>query len=192
MQTRTFRQAHTRGPKTPVQLLRHGQPAISVPPCQIIIDTREQLPWSFAGFVRIAETETRALQTGDYAIAGMEDLFRVERKRMDELYLTLSNQLVNRIRFLRERERLTAFKRSFIVVEGTPEQIKVAGRRSEYHPNAVLGSLDAIAVKFGIQILYVDHREAAEERVANLAALAFAYHYAEQRGLSNCLCEDDL
>ena len=111
---------------------------------------------------------------------------------MANLFVTLSNQLDNRARFLRELDRLLVFKRSYIVIEGTPEQIKLAGSRSEYHPNAVLGSLDAISVRYGIQIVYVDDRAAAEERVANLAAMAYAYHYAEQLGLSNCICEGDL
>src|SRR5258705_5574079 len=33
-----------------------------------------------------------------------------------------------------------------------------------------------------IKIIYSDSREEAEERVANLAALHYAYHFAEQQG----------
>ena len=52
--------------------------------------------------------------------------------------------------------------------------------------------LDALTARYGIQIIYSDSREEAEERVANLAALHYAYHFAEQQGFGRCLKEDDL
>lgn len=52
--------------------------------------------------------------------------------------------------------------------------------------------LDAITARFGIQIIYSDSREEAEERVANFAAMHYTYFFAEQQGLGRCLKEDDL
>jgi len=183
----------TRGPKTLIQLKPANHPPCWVPPITIIQDTREQLPYTFVGFTRIAGTIVQTLQTGDYAIAGAENLFRVERKRPEELFHNLSNKRVDhRSRFLREMERLSVFPHKYLVIEGTPEQIQRAGTYSGYHPSAVLGSLDAIATKFHIAIVYTDSREASEERVANLAAMAYAYHYATQMGFGACLQDGDL
>ena len=52
--------------------------------------------------------------------------------------------------------------------------------------------LDALTARFGIKIIYSDSREEAEERVANLAALHYAYHFAEQQGFGRCITEDDV
>jgi hypothetical protein len=52
--------------------------------------------------------------------------------------------------------------------------------------------LDALTARYGIQIIHTDSREEAEERVANLAALHYAYYFAEQLGFGRCLKEDDL
>ena len=52
--------------------------------------------------------------------------------------------------------------------------------------------LDAITARYGIQIIYTDSRDEAEERVANLAAMHYAYYFAEQQTLGRCLKEDDL
>jgi len=52
--------------------------------------------------------------------------------------------------------------------------------------------LDGLTARYGIKIIYSDNREEAEERVANLAALHYAYHFAEQLGFGRCLSEGDL
>lgn len=43
----------------------------------IIIDTREQQPWEFEHY----STASRKLDTGDYSIEGLENLFTIERKK---------------------------------------------------------------------------------------------------------------
>jgi len=51
------------------------------PILDIVIDTREQLPWSFGGAVRVTRA---ALSVGDYAL--VDDLgFAVERKSLSDL-----------------------------------------------------------------------------------------------------------
>src|SRR3989442_16023075 len=66
------------------------------------------------------------------------------------------------------------------------------GRLSEYLKNGVMDFLDASTLKYGIQVIFADTREEAEERVANLAAMHYAYFYAEQEGLGRSLSENDL
>ena len=51
--------------------------------------------------------------------------------------------------------------------------------------------LDAITARYGMHIIYTDSRDEAEERIANLASLHYAYHYAEEEGLGRYLAEGD-
>lgn len=43
----------------------------------IIVDTREQQPWTFEEYV----VANKKLDTGDYSIEGLQDFFAIERKR---------------------------------------------------------------------------------------------------------------
>jgi hypothetical protein len=81
---------------------------------RIVIDTREQAPWSFP--VEYAETIRGTLPTGDYALAG--DMgFAVERKSLDDFLGTISTGWE---RFERELDRMdeAKFPAKVIIVEG--------------------------------------------------------------------------
>jgi len=81
-------------------------------PIPIIIDTREQRPWSFSPDVAKCRVET--LKTGDYAIVG-DDGFAIERKSLDDFLATISSGWE---RFLREIDRMKEFAAKVIIVEG--------------------------------------------------------------------------
>ena len=181
-----------RGPQSLITLSRQGRPKILVPAIQMLVDSNEQLPYDFRGLVRIAGTIRQTLPAGDYAIAEAPELFCMERLRVEDLYTTVSNSSNDRPRFLRELERLVAFPQRFLVIEGTIQQSIAGGRLGEYHKNGLLDFLAAITARYGIQIIHADTREEAEERVANLAALHYAYFFAEREGLGRCLNENDL
>ena len=180
-----------RGPQALLTLSREGQPKITVPAIEVLVDINEQHPYDFHGLVRIAGTIRRTLPAGDYAIAEAPDLWCVERKRVEELYTTVSNPS-DRLRLLRELEGLLAFPHRCLVVEGTIQQSIAGGRLGQYHKNGLIDFLDAMTARYEIQIIQADTREEAEERVANLAALHYAYYFAEQQGLGRCLNENDL
>jgi ERCC4-type nuclease len=163
-----------------------------VPAIQILVDSNEQTPYDFRGLVRIAGTIRQTLPAGDYAIADAPGLFCVERKPVAELYASTSNSSNNRPRFLRELERLLPFPNRFLMVEGPIDQTQARGRLSEYLKFGVMDFLDAVTLKYGIQVIFANTREEAEERVANLAAMHYAYFYAEQEGLGRYLSESDL
>ena len=78
----------------------------------IIIDTREQRPWSFPENVTV---EVGTLRTGDYALKG-DDHFAVERKSADDFAGTLSTGWH---RFCRELNRMdeAGFPAKVIIVE---------------------------------------------------------------------------
>lgn len=181
-----------RGPQTVLTLSRVGHPKIMVPAIDILVDTKEHLPYTFEGLIRIAGTIRQALPAGDYAIAEAPDIFCVERRRVEEFNTIFSNPSDNRPRFLRELEPLLAYPHRFLVIEGTIQYSKGEGRLGQYYKNGMMDFLDALTARYGIKIIYTDSREEAEERVANLAALHYAYYFAEQQGLGRCLTEDDV
>ncbi len=181
-----------RGPQSLIILSREGQPKIPVPAIQMLVDSNEQTPYDFRGLVRIAGTIRQTLPAGDYAIADAPGLFCVERKSVAELYASTSNSSNNRPRFLRELERLLPFPNRFLMVEGPIDQAQARGRLSEYLKFGVMDFLDAVTLKYGIQVIFAHTREEAEERVANLAAMHYAYFYAEQEGLGRYLSENDI
>ena len=181
-----------RGPQSLMMLSRQGQPKTMVPAITMLVDTHEHLPYEFQGLVRIAGTVRQTLPAGDYAIAEAPEIFCVERRRVEEFNTIFSNPSDNRPRFLRELEPLLAFPHRFLVIEGTIQFNKAGGRLGQYHKNGMMDFLDGLTARYGIKIIYSDNREEAEERVANLAALHYAYHFAEQLGFGRCLKEDDL
>ncbi len=181
-----------RGPQSLMMLSRQGQTKTMLPAITMLVDTHEHLPYEFQGLVRISGTIRQALPAGDYAIAEAPDIFCVERRRVEEFNTIFSNPSDNRPRFLQELEPLLAFPHRFLVIEGTIQYSKAGGRLGQYHKNGMMDFLDSLTARFGIKIVYSDGREEAEERVANLAVMHYAYYFAEQQGFGRCLTEGDL
>ena len=82
----------------------------------IIIDTREQTPWSFDPMY--ADVSVGTLSTGDYALAG-DDGFAIERKSLDDFLGTISTGWS---RFQREIERMDGWPAKVIIVEADFER----------------------------------------------------------------------
>lgn len=80
----------------------------------IIVDTREQAPWSFED--AYATVTVGTLRTGDYALAG-DTAFAIERKSLDDFLGTISTGYE---RFLREIGRMegSGFTAKVVIVEG--------------------------------------------------------------------------
>ncbi|MGC3975573.1 MAG: DnaJ domain-containing protein [Nitrospira sp.] len=181
-----------RGPQTMLNVTRFSHPKIMVPAIHLLVDVHETQPYEFKGLIRIAGTRTQALSAGDYAIAEAPEILCVERRRAEEFNTIVSNPSDNRPRFLRELEPLLTIPHRFLVIEGALHSHRGAGRLGQYHRNGLIDFLDSITARFGIQIVHAESREDAEERVANLAAIHYAYHLAEQQGLGRCLTENDV
>src|SRR3990170_7483172 len=72
-------------PVLPVVAERGGT-QIHAPKATVIVDTREQIPFSFTRFRGwFAKIERRALKVGDYSVAGLETVCTVERKDLPDL-----------------------------------------------------------------------------------------------------------
>jgi ERCC4-type nuclease len=94
-----------------------------ITPYTIIVDSREQSPYSFKGFKCDAAkkgrpllvcTEVAGLKSGDYSLKGFEDRIAVERKSLQDFYGTLGQ---GRERFERELVRLSVMDFAAVVVE---------------------------------------------------------------------------
>jgi len=96
-------------------------------PRAVVVDTREQLPYSFGGLradvsygagssaTLMIELVAGTLGQGDYSLAGFERRLAVERKSIADLFNTLGQ---GRDRFVRELERMQeALDFAAIVVE---------------------------------------------------------------------------
>jgi curved DNA-binding protein CbpA len=188
----TPRSREARGPQSLIMLSRTGQPKLMVPAIHLYVDPREHFPFDFQGFVRIAGAIREPLPSGGYAIAEASELLCIKSIGVEELYTIFSNPSDNRLPFLHELEQLLAFPSRFLVIEGTLQHRKAGGRLNQYHKIGLIDFLDALTARYGIQIIYADTRDEAEERVANLAALHYAYYFAEQQGFGRCLTENDL
>ena len=165
----------------------------SIPKPIVLIDSREQTPFSFDGVKNwIGGTRDQKLCVGDYSIEGMEHLLSLERKSLVDLISTL---MQSRHRFFRACERLAKCRWKAILVEASYEDIK-SFYEEEYtsaHPNAICGSLDAVEAKFGIPVIYTSkNRALAEEKAASWLSKHFTYWHLEKEGLGRLLQTGDI
>ena len=128
---------------------------VVVPP--IIVDTREQLPYTFDEH----PTMIQKLDTGDYSLQGFEDDFAVERKELGD-FLNCVGQ--HRERFVRELERGRDLRRLYVVVEATIREIAHELYISKINPNSVFGSVVAWESRNdSIRFLFAGDRELGEK-----------------------------
>ena len=147
-------------------------------PLAVIVDSREQLPFSFgglradgavygparktAGATLIVELCRGTLSAGDYSLAGYESRVTVERKSIADLFNTLGQ---GRERFVRELARLNdTFDHAAVVVEADWSTILHAPPRfTELRPKTVMRSVIAWQQQFpGIHWWFLPDRRHAE------------------------------
>ena len=125
-------------------------------PATIIIDTREQEPYSFDS--RLAAAVRRALPAGDYSVQGLEGRVAVERKTLDDFVSTVIHA---RQRFLDELRKLAEYTAACVVVEAGVADVLLRHYRGEAHPNAVLGNALSIILDFRVPVFFCGNRQAA-------------------------------
>lgn len=105
--------------------------ATAVAPFTVVIDTREQLPWDFAGIPAdahqgagcvVVPAVVDTLGAGDYSVRGWETRVAVERKSAADLVGTIGQ---GRERFERELERLAVMDFATVVVEAELSELKL-------------------------------------------------------------------
>jgi len=122
----------------------------------IIIDTREQEPYSFDS--RLAVTVRRALPAGDYSLDGFESVVAVERKTLDDFVATVIH---SRARFCEELRKLAGYRSACVVVEAGLLDLLQKRYRGGAHPNAVLGSALSLILDYRVPVFFCSNRQAA-------------------------------
>lgn len=123
---------------------------------RIVIDTREQEPYSFmCGVIR------RALPAGDYSADGHEDFVAVERKSFSDFARTTIHEFA---RFAAELQQLARLPHACIVVEADLDRV-LRGQAGDalrgVSPESLLGAAVHIHVRFGIPVIWCGSRQAA-------------------------------
>jgi len=118
---------------------------------KILIDTREQQPYSFE-----TESETGTLPTGDYSLQGGQHLIAIERKSVDDLIACLTS---GRERFERELYRGRALDYFALVIEASLSDLSNGRYKSEMNPRAAIQSLLAFSVRYNLPVFFVENRK---------------------------------
>lgn len=142
---------------------------LQVVPFSIIVDNREQHPFTFTGFRSSASTGSkpiavtcvrRHLPTGDYSIDTLEAEVTIERKSHEDLAQTL---IYGRDRFRAELERMKAMRFSAVVVEAGMGRLSQPLPNRKIHPNSLLRSIQSLAIDYPTQWFACPTRRFAEE-----------------------------
>lgn len=123
----------------------------------VVIDTREQLPWTFAGLSSDpVEVKTGTLRSGDYSVEGFEQRLAIERKSLADLYGTLTS---GRERFVRELERLSDLDWAAVIVEATWHDIVKPPFGTRANPKSIVGSILAFQQRYPVAWLTAGSRQ---------------------------------
>jgi len=125
-------------------------------PATVIIDTREQEPYSFDP--RLATAVRRALPAGDYSVDGLEACVAVERKTLDDFVSTVIH---SRARFREELRKLAGYRAACVVVEAGLIDVLQKRYRGGAHPNAVLGNALSLILDYGVPVFFCTTRQAS-------------------------------
>ena len=178
-------------PEKPTSLRPKGR-TISLPKPTLIIDSMEQKPYSFKAFRKwFAAIERRKLSAGDYSLGGLEDRVGIERKSLQDLFNCCS-PYHSRDAFIRACERLSNLDFAAMVIEVSISKILRSTEFSSMHPNAVFGTIQALAVRWRIQPWFAPTRAVAEEVTACLLHKAYQLITLEEKGLPRRFVEGDI
>ncbi len=167
-----------------------GGTQLRTPRPVVIVDTREQNPFSFARFQGwFAGVEKKPLALGDYSVSGLEESCVVERKDLNDLVRSFT---VERPVFVERLRRMSAFPDRLLVITAAMSQVKSRYERSHANPNQITQSLIAALAGLRVPFLCVETHELGEEIVASYLYQVHHYHWLESNGHSRRLSDDDL
>lgn len=148
---------------------------------KIIIDTREQKPWSFEEHA----TAHRKLDTGDYSVEGLEHLLAIERKRN---VAEIANNITES-RFKDVIQRLKTFKYSFVLLEFDLNNVleypigstipKRLWSKIRISPQYILKHLTDLQVDHGIHVLFCGSSSNAEKIALSIMRRVYKLHPPE-------------
>ena len=123
---------------------------------QIVIDTREKAPYSFA-----CGTVLSKLEAGDYSVVGFEDKVAVERKSLADFVHTVVHDFG---RFAAELEKLGRCESACVAVEADLSAVLRGEAVSECRGvtgQSLLGASAHIMARYGVPVFWCGSRQAA-------------------------------
>jgi len=176
-------------PAQPVVAERGGT-QLRTPRPVVIIDTREQNPFSFARFRDwFVGVEKKPLKLGDYSVAGLEETCTVERKDLSDLVHSFT---VERPVFISRLRQMSRYPQRLLVITAALSQVKSPYAYSSVNPNKITQSLIALLAGLGVPFLCVETHELGEEIVASYLYQVFLYHWLETNDYGRFLADNDL
>lgn len=124
-------------------------------PFTIVIDTREQLPYTFPKGVK---TIRKGLSTGDYSILGFEKYISIERKSKQDFYGSVSS---GRTRFKKCIQRLAQYRCPLVVIECSFEELLEPLSYSDMNPSSVANTLISWQLDYRIPFACISGRRNA-------------------------------
>lgn len=141
-----------------------------------LIDTREQLPWSFP---ELGEATVTTFDVGDYSYAGGECLCRIERKSGPDFLGSIFEE-----RFEREMERIRVYPCHALIIEGSWEWLESGVWRIKATSKQVTGKLLGM-IEMGVNVILSETRERAEQIAARLMFISARRRWRELRALAS-------
>ena len=134
----------------------------------IIIDSREQTPFSFENI----PVQYGTLSAGDYSLAGFTDLIAIERKSLQDMVQCCGKE---RDRFKSCLFRLRSYKCKAVIIEATLGQIESGKWYGDLKPSHVLGSINSWRARYGIEFIYAGTPELASQECKRLMFKFYDY-----------------
>lgn len=154
-------------------MVKKGRKSTKTPPVEdprlLVVDSREKFPYSFSEECVVAK-----LDSGDYSIQGLENVFTVERKMS---VAEIANNLPT-ARWMKELERLKKIPHAFLLLEFSLDDVlnypigsDIPRSRWKYikvTPAFIISCLSSISLKYGVQVIYAGDRSNAQVILAAL------------------------
>lgn len=139
----------------------------------VIIDSREKSPWTLKNSV-VSNFEVKKLDTGDYAIKGLEDVLCLERKKsVSEIALNMNEE-----RFKRVLERMAEFEYKFLICEFSMQDImdypvgsnipKSRWKKMRIKAPYIMRRISEMQTRYGIHVVLAGNAANAEHAATNI------------------------
>ncbi len=174
-------------PPVPVVAERGGT-QLKTPLPTVLVDTREQVPFSFSRFRGwFAAVERTTLKLGDYSVAGLEEVCTIERKDLSDLVHSFTAERQGFVNRLKQMSRLP---HSLLLVTAPLSQVKSRYPHSAANPNQITQSLIAALAGLRVPFLCAETHELGEEIAASFLYQVFLYDWLERNGYGRSLTDD--
>lgn len=148
----------------------------------IIVDSREQNPWNFDTM----EKSVSKLDTGDYSLKGMEEIFCIERKGSVSEF---ANNITEK-RFKDVVERLSKVQHAFLLFEFDLEDVliypvgsnvpKRMWDKLRISPKFILKHINELQLLQNVKVLFCGDASNAEKMALSLMRKAYE-HYGQSK-----------